>query len=457
MPMLDLLLKNGKIVTESVTYDADIGVKDGEIAVISKSISESADKTLDVRGKLVLPGVIDAHTHFEMPFMGTLTADDFESGTVGAACGGVTTVIDFAMQQKGETVLDTYETWRKKADPKVVIDYSIHMAAREPVEAHLRELVNRGVTSIKLFMAYKKELYSDDGTIFRTMTEMAKHGGLVALHCENADLIEVETQKLLAEGKVQPIYHARSRPPLFEVEAVERAVRLAEMTGCHMYPVHLSTKLGLDAIMQAQQRGLPIYAETCPHYLTLTEEQYNKPDAERFVMSPPLRKVEDRDAMWFGLASNHIKTVGSDHCVFTLKQKKQADFSKVPNGAPGTETLLGLVYSEGVRKGRITLNDLVRVTSANPSRIFGLYPEKGMIAIGSDADLVVFDPEKKVRLTVDNLHTKIDYSMYDDITVTGYPVATVSRGQVVQENGQFTGKKGAGKFVKRKTLPKARP
>ena len=224
-----------------------------------------------------------------------------------------------------------------------------------------------------------------------------------------------------------------------------------------MYPVHLSTKLGLDAIMQAQQRGLPIYAETCPHYLTLTDEQYNKPDAERYVMSPPLRKEEDRDAMWFGLASNHIKTVGSDHCVFTLKQKKQADFSKVPNGAPGTETLLALVYSEGVRKGRITPNDLVRVTSANPSRIFGLYPEKGMIAIGSDADLVVFDPEKKVRLTVDNLHTKIDYSMYDDITVTGYPVATVSRGQVVQENGQFTGKKGAGKFVKRKTLPKARP
>ena len=451
--MLDLIVKNGKIVTESVTYEADIGVKDGKITTISRSVSESASRVLDATGKLVLPGVIDAHTHMEMPFMGTTTADDFESGTVGAACGGVTTIIDFAMQPKGETVVSTYEMWRKKADPKVAIDYSIHIAARDPDAAGLKELVSQGVPSVKLFMAYKKELYSDDGKIYQIMSEMAKYGGLTCLHCENADLIEVRSQELLAEGKVEPIYHARSRPPLFEAEAVERGVRLAEMTGCRMYPVHLSTKAGLESIIRAQDKGLPISAETCPHYLTFTEEQYKKPDAERYIMSPPLRTEEDRDALWFGLANDHIKTIGSDHCVFTLRQKKQRDFTQVPNGAPGVETLLALVYSEGVRKGRITMNDLVRVTSYNPSRILGLHPEKGVIAVGSDADLVVFDPEKKVKLTVDNLHTRIDFSIYEDITVTGYPTVTISRGNIVYENGNFTGKKGTGRFVKRKTAP----
>lgn len=454
--MLDLVLKNGKIVTSSVTYEADIGVKDEKIVTISKSISDSADKVVNAKGKLVLPGAIDAHTHMEMPFMGTVTADDFESGTIGAACGGVTTIIDFAMQPKSETLLATYEQWRKKADPKVVIDYSIHIAARQPDPAGLKELISLGVPSVKLFMAYKRELYSDDGIIYQIMSEMAKYGGLTCLHCENADLIEVRTKQLLAEGKIEPPYHAESRPPLFEAEAVERGVRLAEMTGSNMYPVHLSTRRGLEVIMQAQDQGLPVSAETCPHYLTLTEEMYKKPDAERYIMSPPLRSEDDREAMWFGLANDRIKTVGSDHCAFTLRQKKQPDFCQVPNGAPGVETLLSLVYSEGVCKNRITVNDLARVTSYNPSRLFGLYPQKGLIAVGSDADLVVFDPDKTVKLTVDKLHTKIDFSIYEDITVIGYPIATISRGKVVYENGQFTGKKGAGKFIKRGTSKKNR-
>jgi dihydropyrimidinase len=448
---LDLLLKNGKIVTESAVYDADIGVEDGKIATISKSISDSADRVVDAEGNLVLPGLIDAHTHMEMPFMGLITADDFESGTIGAACGGVTTIIDLAERTKGESLLDIYETWRKKADPKVVIDYSFHVAPLEP-DRGLKELISLGVPSFKLFTAYKKDLYTDDGGIFEIMTEMAKYGGMVNVHCENGDLIEAKTRQLHAEGKTDPIYHARSRPPPVEAEAIQRVLRLAEMTGSRVHIVHVSTKSGLDAIIEARSRGLHVSAETCPHYLTFTEEEYLKPNAERLIMSPPLRTKDDIAALWFGLANGDINTVASDHTVFTSTQKKKNDFSQVPNGVPGTETILALLYSEGVRKERISLNDLVRVTSHNPARIFGLYPEKGLIAVGSDADLVIFDPEKKVRLTVDNLHTKLDYSVYEDITATGYPTVTISKGKVVQENGQFTGKKGAGKFIKRRPV-----
>lgn len=447
--MLDLLLKNGKIVTESAVYEANIGVEGAKIATISKSISDSADQIIDAKGKLVLPGLIDAHTHMEMPFMGMTTADDFESGTIGAACGGVTTIIDLAIRTKGERLRQTYEKWRKKADPKVVIDYSFHVAPIEPDEAGLNELISLGVPSFKLFTAYKKDLYTDDGGIFQIMTEMAKYGGIVNVHCENGDLIEAKTRQLHAEGKTDAIYHARSRPPLVEAEAIQRVLRLAEAAGSRVHIVHVSTKSGLDAIIEGRSRGLPVSAETCPHYLTFTEAEYLKPNAERLIMSPPLRTREEMAALWFGLASGRINTVASDHTVFTSTQKKKNDFSQVPNGVPGTETILALLYSEGVRKERISLNDLVRVTSHNPARIFGLYPEKGLIAVGSDADIVLFDPEKKVRLTVDNLHTKLDYSVYEDITVIGYPTVTISKGKVVQENGQFTGKKGAGRFIRR--------
>ena len=345
--MLDLLLKNGKIVTESAVYEANIGVEGGKIATISKSISDSADRIIDAKGKLVLPGLIDAHTHMEMPFMGMTTADDFESGTVGAACGGVTTIIDLAVRPKGESLLHTYEIWRKKADPKVVIDYSFHLAPLEPDQTGLKELIGLGVPSFKLFTAYKKDLYTDDGGIFEIMTEMAKYGGMVNVHCENGDLIEAKTRQLHAEGNTGAIYHARSRPPPVEAEAIQRVLRLAEMAGSRVHIVHVSTKSGLDAIIEGRSRGLPVSAETCPHYLTMTEEEYFKPNAERLIMSPPLRTKEEMAALWFGLARGQINTVASDHTVFTSAQKKKNDFSQVPNGVPGTETILALLYSKG--------------------------------------------------------------------------------------------------------------
>ncbi len=458
--MLDLLIRDGKIVTESNVFDGSIGIQNGKITHISGQIDEKANRVIDARGKIVLPGLIDGHTHMEMPFMGTVSSDDFYQGTIAAACGGVTTIVDFALQPRGETILNTYREWRKKADPKVCVDYALHMIIREFNDANRKQiagLIEEGVTSFKLFMAYKKELYLDDGAIYSIMAEAVQHGGVIALHCENADLIECFSAKLLSEGKVEAEYHAKSRPPLVEAESVQRGIRLAEMSGSPMYVVHMSTGLARDEIKQGADRGLPVYSETCPHYLTFTDEAYKNPNGNRYIMSPPLRSDEDRTKLWQGLANGLIKTVASDHVCFNSKQKNQPDFTKVPNGVIGTEVILPILYSAGVSKGILPLTRLAQVTSYNPSKMFGLYPKKGVIAIGSDADLVVLDPQKKVRLSVDNLHSNIDYSIYEDVTVTGYPVATISRGEVVNEDGHFTGKRGRGQFVKGKAFQSKRP
>lgn len=458
--LLDLLIRDGKIVTESNVFDGSIGIQNGTITHISGQIDEKANRVIDARGKIVLPGLIDGHTHMEMPFMGTVSSDDFYQGTIAAACGGVTTIVDFALQPRGETILNTYSEWRKKADPKVCVDYALHMIIRDFNETNRKqigELIEEGVTSFKLFMAYKKELYLDDGAIYSIMAEAVKHGGVIGLHCENADLIECFSAKLLSEGKVEAEYHAKSRPALVEAESVQRGIRLAEMSGSPMYVVHMSTGLARDEIKQGADRGLPVYSETCPHYLTFTEESYKNPNGNRYIMSPPLRSDEDRTKLWQGLADGLIKTVASDHVCFNSKQKNQPDFTKVPNGVIGTEVILPILYSAGVSKGILPLTRLAQVTSYNPSKMFGLYPKKGVIAVGSDADLVVLDPQKRVRLSVDNLHSNIDYSIYEDVTVTGYPVATISRGEIVSEDGHFTGKRGRGQFVKGKAFQSKRP
>ncbi len=458
--LLDLIVNNAKIVTESQVFDGSIGIQGDKIAHISGTIEEGANRVIDAKGKLLLPGLIDGHTHMEMPFMGTVSSDDFYQGTVAAACGGVTTIVDFAVQPRGGTILDTYDMWRKKADPKVCVDYALHMIIRDFNETNrkqIRNLIEEGVTSFKLFMAYKKELYLDDGAIYSIMDEVVKYGGLVGLHCENADLIECFAARLLSEGKVEAEYHAKSRPALVEAEAVQRGIRLAEMSGSPMYVVHMSTGLARDEIKESADRGLPVYSETCPHYLTFTEEAYKRPNGNRYIMSPPLRSDEDRTKLWQGLANGFIKTVASDHVCFNSNQKNQPDFTKVPNGVIGTEMILPILYSGGVGKGILPLTRLVQATSYNPSKLFGLYPKKGAIAVGSDADFVLLDPNKRVRLSVDNLHSNIDYSIYEDVTVTGYPVLTVSRGEIVYEDGQFIGKRGKGQFVKGKAFPVKRP
>jgi len=453
---LDLLIKNGTLVTESQMFHADIGVEAGIITQLGTDIRGSASNIIDARGKFVLPGGIDAHTHFEMPFMRSYTADDFESGTIAAACGGITTVIDFAVQEKGDTLLETLEKWRRKADSKVCVDYALHMIIRDLNETtfgEIEQLINRGIPSFKLFMTYRKEeLLLGDGSILQVMQKVARHRGLVGLHCENNDLVEYFTNALLKEGKRETRYHSQARPAVVEGEAVRRAITLAESAGASIYVVHTSSRLGREAIRDAEHRGTPVFGETCPHYLMFTDEVYSRPDGMKFVMSPPIKKDIDRVALWEGLAMGDIKTVGSDHACFTSEQRLMGgdDITKMPNGVAGTEVIIPILFSEGVRNGIISLNMLVQVTSSNPARLFGLWPQKGTIAVGCDADLVVLDPNMNVQLTHGNLHSRIDYSIYESYTCHGYPVITIARGAIVQEHGRFKAQRGRGKFVKRR-------
>jgi len=459
--MLDLVIRNGKIVTGSDTFEGEIGIEDGKVVEVSKSSKESASRVINAQGKLVFPGFIDGHTHMEMPFMGTETIDDFYHGTMAAACGGVTTIVDFAVPSKGETLLDAYKTWRMKADPKVTIDYGLHMIFRDFTPTNLSQvgaLTEEGVVSLKVFMAYKGVFSMDDGSIFRVMEEAVKNGSLVGLHAENGEVIDCLVTRYLSEGKTDPEYHAKSRPSLAEAEAVQRGIRLAEMAHSPLYIVHVSTGLAVNEIQEARNRGVPIYSETCPHYLFFTDEALKRPDGNLYIMSPPLRSEEDRAELWQGLANGSIQTVGSDHAIFTSEQKNQnPEFDKVPNGVPGTELILPILYSQGIGKNVFSLNRLVQVGSSNAAKLYGLYPRKGTIAVGSDADIIIFDPQKKVRLSVDNLHSNIDYSIYEDVTVTGYPVMTISRGDVIVEDGQFSAKKGRGQFVKGVPFVSGRP
>ena len=450
--MLDCVIKEAKIVNHTGHFEGEIGIKDGRITQVAKSIEETTDRKFNTHGKIVLPGLVDGHTHMEFPFMGTVTADDFETGTVASACGGVTTIIDFSIQPKGSSLLETYELWRKKADSKVCVDYSLHMVIREANQANLkqiRQIIRKGVQSVKLFMTYRRDgLLMSDINIYRIMKEVAKYGGVVGLHCENNDYIECLVSEFLAAEKTEPFYHAKSRPPEAEVEAVRRATTLAGFADANMYVVHMSTRGAMESVVEARNRGLDVYAETCPHYLTFTEDAYRGPAGKNYVMSPPLRRREDKEALWLGLASGQIRTVASDHCCFTSEQKDMGkeDFSRIPNGVPGTEVILPILY-HGVSRGLISLERLVQLTSYNPARQFGLFPRKGTIQVGSDADIVVLDPKKRQRLTKDNLHSRMDNSIYERITVTGFPVLTLARGRVVHEDGQFVGKRGGGSYV----------
>lgn len=454
--MFDLLIKNGLVVTPLRTFRADLGIKNGKIAAIADKIEQPAAEVVDAAGKYVLPGIIDVHTHIDHWGGGAKTNDDFYTGSIAAAYGGVTTFLDFAMQKKGESVTTAIKRRRAAADGQVVIDYSLHANLTDLNEesfAALASIIDEGYSSFKLFMTYRKAGFIvEDGTLFALMAEMSTKGGLVGIHAENDGICEYLTEKLVKEGKLSPENHAVSRPDLAEAECISRAIMLAEATNSPLYVFHLSSKKGLDLIRQARSKGIPVYAETCPHYLTLTAEQYKGPEGQNYIMTPPLRRQEDIDALWNGIRKRDIQVVSSDHCSFNTAQKAvgKSCFRDVTPGIPGTETLLPVLYAEGVGKGRITLNQLVELLAHNPAKIFGLAPEKGLISIGNEADLVIFDPHKEVVLSKDTIHMATDFTPYEGMKVKGYPVATIARGKYVIKDGSFVGTRGYGRFIKRK-------
>ncbi len=453
------LIKNGTIVTAVDQYRGDVLVEDEKIAVIGTSLdipSENVDTLIDAAGKYVLPGGIDVHTHLDMPFGGATSADDFETGTIAAAHGGTTSVVDFAIQYKGQTLHHAWETWMKKAERKAVIDYGFHMIMtdlNDGTEAEMDALVRQGIPSFKLFMAYRGVFMLDDGSIFKALLRTGNNGGTICMHAENGDVIDVLVQRALAEGKTAPKYHALTRPVRAEAEATHRAIALAEIAGVPIYIVHLSSAEALDMVTEARDRGLPAFAETCPQYLFLSYDDYEEPDfgGAKYVMSPPLREKAKQDQLWRGLAFNDLQCISTDHCPFCMKEKRlgEHDFSKIPNGAPGIETRMSLVYDGGVRPGRISLNRFVELTSTSPAKIFGLFPRKGTIAPGSDADIVVFDPNRVITLAAKTLHMNVDYNPYEGRQVTGATDTVLSRGRLVIEDGKFVGRAGSGSFLKR--------
>ena len=452
------LITNGTIVTAVDQYEGDVLVEDERIAAIGTRLDIRADKSIDATGKYVLPGGVDVHTHLDMPFGGTTSADDFESGTIAAAFGGTTSIVDFAIQYKGQTLHHAWETWMRKAESKAVIDYGFHMIMtdlNDQTEQEMDALVCQGVTSFKLFMAYRGVFMLDDGSIFKALLRTGKNGGMICMHAENGDVIDVLVQRALRAGRTAPKYHALTRPARAEAEATHRAIALAEIADVPVYIVHLSAAEALEMVAEARDRGLPAYAETCPQYLFLSDDNYEEPDfgGAKYVMSPPLREKAKQAQLWQGLAFNDLQCISTDHCPFCMKEQKElgrGDFSKIPNGAPGIETRMSLVYDGGVREGRISLNRFVELISTSPAKIFGLFPRKGTIAPGSDADIVIFDPNRTVTLAAKTLHMKVDYNPYEGRRVTGAADTVLSRGRVVIENGQFAGRAGQGSFLKRR-------
>jgi dihydropyrimidinase len=455
---LKTLIRGGTVVTASDRYRGDVLIEDEKIAAVATSFEGvNADRTIDAAGKVVIPGGIDVHTHLDMPFGGTTSADDFESGTIAAAHGGTTSIVDFAIQYRGQTLRHALDAWRAKAEGKAAIDYGFHMIVtdlNDAVEAEMDQLVREGVTSFKLFMAYPGVFMLDDASIFRALLRTRENGGTICMHAENGGVIDVLVKRALAEGKTAPKYHALTRPARAEAEATHRAIALAEIAGVPIYIVHLSAAEALEMVTEARDRGLPAYAETCPQYLFLSYDNYEEPgfDGAKYVMSPPLRPKETQDRLWRGLASNDLQAVSTDHCPFCMKEQKELgrdDFSKIPNGAPGIETRMSLLHDGGVKTGKISWNRYVELTSTSPAKIFGLFPRKGTIAPGSDADIVVFDPERKQTLSAKTLHMKVDYNPYEGREVSGVSEVVLSRGRVIVEKGKFTGRAGAGSFLKR--------
>lgn len=453
---MDLVIKNGTIVTASDIYQADVGVRDGKIALIGPELK--GEEVIDASGMYVFPGFIDVHVHLSLPVGGMVSTDDFATGTVAAACGGTTTIIDFITPQPGQSLREATQARRAEADGKVAIDYGLHLTgiSAEPHHlAEIEELAAQGYTSLKLYTTYP-DLMVDDGQMLKLLETARKCGLLPIVHTENHHLIEHLKAKFIAEGKIEPRYHPLSRPPIAEAEAANRVLTLAAVVGCPIYIVHVTCQETLAALKRAEARGQEVYAEVTPNHLFLSQDDYQRPNFEgaKFVLSPPLRDKSNWEPLWRALADGSLQVVSTDHCPWTFAEQKQRgreDFTKIPNGTPGVETRIPLVFSEGVRKERISLNRFVDTCATTPAKLFGFYPRKGTIAVGSDADLVVFDPNKEVMLSYKTLHQNVDYCPFEGWKVKGYPTTVLSRGRVIVREGEFMGELGAGEFLARET------
>ncbi len=455
---MSVLIKGGRVITAADDYVGDVYVEDERISLIGESLDVQADKVIDAAGKYVLPGAVDPHTHLEMPFGGTVTIDDVESGQTAAAFGGTTCHVDFVIQPQGSTFAAALEDWKSKANGKQVIDMGYHMAVTDLKEGgtleDLAALPDEGVTSYKLFMAYKGALMVDDETLFRTMQVAAETGALVMVHAENGDAIDVLVKEALAAGHTEPKYHALTRPPETEGEATNRAIQLARVAGSPLYVVHVSCAEAVEPIAIAREKGWDVWGETCTQYFFVDYSFLERPDFEgaKYVYTPPPRDKANQDVLWNAVRTDILSVVSTDHCAFLWDGQKtmgKDDFSKIPNGGPGLENRLQMIHEFGVRGGRISLNRMVELLATAPAKLFGLYPRKGTIAVGSDADIVVFDPEKKVTISASTQHSKSDYNLYEGTEVTGSPDVVLLRGHVLVEDGQLVASPGVGQFVAR--------
>ena len=455
---MSVLIKGGRIVTAADDYVADIYVEDETVTLIGESLDQPADKTIDASGKYVLPGMVDPHTHLDMPFGGTTTIDDVESGQTAAAFGGTTTHVDFIIQPPGSTFAEAIAEWRAKANGVQVIDMGYHMAVTDLKDGgtleDLAALPDEGITSYKLFMAYKGALMVDDETLFKTMEVAAETGALVMVHAENGDAIDVLVKQALAAGHTDPHYHALTRPPETEGEATNRAIQLARVAGASLYVVHVSCQEAVEPIALAREKGWDVWGETCTQYFFVDYTFLERPNFEgaKYVYTPPPRDKANQEILWNAVRTDILSAISTDHCAFrwdTQKSLGRDDFSKIPNGGPGLENRLQMIHQFGVREGRITLNRMVELLATNPAKLFGLYPRKGTIAVGSDADIVVFDHEKHVTITAANQHSKTDYNLYEGTEVTGSPETVLLRGHVLVENDELVAQPGIGQYVAR--------
>ena len=456
--MSKILIQNGTIVNADSSQKTDLLIDGATIKEIRAGIpASSADKLVDATGLLLLPGGIDANTHLDMPFGGSESADDFLTGTRAAAIGGTTTIVDFAIQARGTKMRCALDTWWKKAEGKACIDYGLHMIVTDLGTTGLEDMddmVREGVASFKLFMAYPNVLMVDDATIFKALQQTAKNGALICMHAENGSVIDVIVQQALAEGKTAPIYHALTRPTRAEAEAVHRAIAMAEMAGVPVYIVHLSSEDALNQVREARDRGLPAFAETCPQYLLLSIEDVADKGWEgaKYVFTPPLRERKNQPKLWEGLRKDNLQVVSTDHCPFCFADQKalgKDDFTKIPNGGPGIENRLQLLHHHGVGQGNFSINRFVELVSTAPARIFGMYPKKGVLAVGSDADLVLWDPNEEHTISAATHHMRVDYSMFEGFHVRGNARDVYSRGELIVSGGNFIGKPGRGNYLRR--------
>ncbi|MCB0213085.1 MAG: dihydropyrimidinase [Anaerolineae bacterium] len=459
------LIKNGTIVTAGDTFQADVVIDGEQVALMGKNLPDDGhDEVIDATGLLLLPGGIDVHTHLELPFGGTVSSDDFFTGHRGAAFGGTTTHIDFVIQPIGGSLKEGVEAWHQKAEGKACIDYGFHIAItdlRDDVMAEIPSMLDEGITSLKLFMAYKGLFQVDDTTLYRAMITAAENGMLVMVHAENGDVIVERRSKLLAEGKTAPQYHAIAQPALVEAEATNRAVTLAGIAQAPLYVVHMTCEESLEPLALGRAKGFPVMGETCTQYMFVFEKDLARPNYEgaKFICSPPVRQPKDAPFLWQALADNTLQAVSTDHCPFWFeggvngripgKELGKPSFDKIPNGMPGIEDRMPVMWHNGVNAGRYSANRFVEITATNPAKIFGLYPRKGTIAIGSDADIVLWDPEKEHTISAETHHMNTDYNVYEGMEVKGWPTRVLLRGKSIVVGEDWHGEKGSGQFLRR--------